>query len=272
MYRVLVPVDRKRDRAVHQAKYVERLAEAGEDVEATVLYVVSPDESGDASAVDFTATDSAVDAAELLEDAGVTVHRTVEDGPVSAEIVRTADDLNVDEVVMGGRKRSGVTQVLLGSIVHDVLLSNDRAVTVTGEETVLGDGIRKVLVPVSKDPYRALHQAEHVADLPNASESVEATVLYVYRHQDYTGAPPHDFEEIDAAVKAAEHLEEAGVSVQRMTAGGEIAEEILDAAEESNTDGIVMGGRKRSGIQEVLLGSVTMDVMLSAKRPVTLTG
>lgn len=272
MYRVLVPVDQTRDRAFHQAKYVERLASADEDVEATVLYVVPPDEFEKADDVAFSAIDAAVGAADLLDDAGVTVHRTVGDGTASEEIIRIGDDRDVDEIVVGGRKRSGVAQVLLGSTVHDVMLSTDRAVTVTGEETIFGDGMRQLLVPVDRNVDRALEQARYVTNLPNPVDGLEATVFYVFPHQDYEGAPPHEFEEIEAAVRAADHLADAGVSVDRVAVGGEVAETILDRAEDLDADGIVMGGRKRSGVQKVLLGSTALDVMLSAGRPVTLTG
>lgn len=272
MYRTLVTVDQKRDRAFHQAKYVERLASGGGDVEATVLYVVPPGEFDEADDVAFSAIDAACEAADLLEDAGLAVNRTVGDGGVSQEITRVAESRNVDEIVMGGRKRSGVTQVLLGSTVHDVMLATSRPVTVAGEGTALGDGEQQVLVPVDRDANRALTQASYVADLPRAADRVEATVVYVFPHQDYKGAPPHEFEEVDAAVKAAEHLEEEGVSVDRAAVGGEVAETLLDTAEDLDVDGIVIGGRKRSGVQKVILGSVAMDLMRSAERPVTLTG
>jgi nucleotide-binding universal stress UspA family protein len=271
MYTVLVAVDRKRNRAHHQAKYVERLAATGEEVAATVFYVVPPGEFEDSDAVEFAAVDAASEAADLLADAGVPVERVVGDGSVSQAIVRQADEMDADEIVMGGRKRSGLAQALLGSTVHDVVVSTDRPVTVTGENVALGDGDRHVLVPVDRDATRALRQSDYVAGLPNAGQ-VTATVFYVFPHQDYAGAPPHEFEEVGAAVKAADHLAEAGVTVERVAIGGEVARKILAAAEERDVDGIVVGGRKRSGVQKVLLGSTAMDVLLSAERPVTLTG
>lgn len=94
----------------------------------------------------------------------------------------------------------------------------------------------RVLVPVDKDENRALHQAKYVAGLPGAGEEVE------------------------------------GVSVERVSVGGEVARKILDTAEELDADCLIMGGRKRSGVQKVLLGSTVQDVILSTERPVTITG
>lgn len=272
MYRVLIPVDRNSDRAYHQARYVSNLPDAGEEVEATVLYVVPASEFSEADRVEFEEVDAAVRAAEHLEDAGVTVTRSVDDGGVAEQILRTAADVGADEIVMSGRKRSGVAKVLLGSTAQDVMLSAEQPVTITGENVVHSEGIRQVLIPVDRDPERARHQAGYVARLPAASETVEATVFYVFPHQDYAGAPSHDFEEVDAAVQAAEHLEDEGIPVERVATGGEVARSIIEAAEEADADSIVMGGRKRSGVTRVLLGSVTQDVALSAEYPVTVTG
>lgn len=271
MYSVLLPVDRGTDRAFHQATYVARLADGSTAVEATVLYVVPPNTFGRSEDVEFSQLEGAVAAADHLEEAGISVERVVDNGGVPQEIIRTADDLDVDEIVMGGRKRTGVTQVLLGSTVQDVVLSADRPVTVTGEAASLGTGRREVLVPVDRDVDRALAQARYVANLPNAAEHVDATVCYVFPHQDYTGAPPHEFADVDAAVEAAAYLDGEGVTVDRLAVGGEVVRKLLDIAEERDVDGIVMGGRKRSGVQKVLLGSTSQDTMLSAKRPVTIT-
>lgn len=271
MYEVLVPVDTDANRARHQAAYVARLPNAGTDVSATILYVVPPGEFTEAGEVSFSDVDAAVEAVDHLEEAGVEVTRVVDDGTVSAAILDAIDERDADEVVMGGRNRSGVAQVLLGSTTLDVMLSTDRPVTLTGKSTSLGEGTRRVLVPVDPDEERARHQAAYVANLP-APEGIEATVLHVFPHQDYKGAPSHEFDEVDGAVEAADRLETAGIAVERVAVGGEVARKILEAATERDVDGIVLGGRKRSGVQKVVLGSTVQDVMLSAERPVTVTG
>ena len=75
MYEVLVPVDRSVDRALHQARYVARLAENGSEVEATVLYVTPSERRGETLDEGFSGIDAAVEAATHLEDAGVAVER-----------------------------------------------------------------------------------------------------------------------------------------------------------------------------------------------------
>lgn len=272
MYEVLIPVDQNETRAFHQARYVTRLPNAAEDVAATVLYVVPPEEFSEADEVAFSEIDAAVEAANLLEDEEISVTRSVDDGGVPQEIIRTADELDVNEIVVGGRKRSGVTQVLLGSTVQDLMTSAERPVTITGENVVLGDGTRRVLIPVDQDEERAHHQVEYVSHLPGGTGSIETTVFFVFPHQDYKGSPPHEFEEVDAAVRTAEELDHQGFAVERVATGGEVAETILETAEELEADSIVMAGRKRSGVMNVLLGSTTQDVLLSADRPLTVTG
>ena len=130
MYGVPIPVDDE-NRARNQAAYVAGLG-AGEDIEAAVLRVVPPIRRGEASDETFADADAAVAAAEHLAASGIEADRRTESGGVAEQVVRTAPELDSHEIVMGGRKRSGVQTVILGSTVQDVVLSADRPVTLTG--------------------------------------------------------------------------------------------------------------------------------------------
>jgi nucleotide-binding universal stress UspA family protein len=262
MYRVLLPVDTNVGRALRQAKYTARLAAVAGDVEATILHV-SPEWMNRR----FSDVDAATDAAEYLEGKGVDVVRSVEKGHVSRQIIESAAENDCDEIVIGGRKRSGVARVVLGSTVQDVLLSADRPVTVTGTSRVSEADTYRILLPVDTSEERARDQAAYVANLPNASERAEVTVLYV---QDSEARD--EFSENEAGVVAADALEDAGISVERVVSGGKASPKIVSQAVDLGVDDIVMGGRKRSGIQKALLGSTTQDVLLSDERPVTITG
>ncbi|MFB6252093.1 MAG: universal stress protein [Halobellus sp.] len=273
MFRVLVPVDADEKRALAQADHALALTESASEAEVTVLYVVPPDSLQTDEGIDFSDIDSVVGAAEYLETNDVAVERRVEGGKtIAREIIDVADDIAADELVMGGRKRSGVARLLIGSVVNDVFVSTDRPVTMTGTEMSFHRGTRQLLLPVDANADRVQHQVNYVTSLPAAPDDVEATVLYVFPGQDYRGAPDHEFGDIDAAVEAADALEAHGIDTERVAVGGGVTESIVDEAESRSATGIVMGGRKRSGVQQVLLGSTVRDVMLSADRPVTLTG
>lgn len=133
MYHILLPADMDERRTEAQVAYVLDLPVEPSELEVTVLYVlprsdaVIPNESG------FAGNESAVRAANRLEGWEIAVNRAVRAGkPVSREILEMATDRGVDEIVMAGRKRSGVTKVLIGSTASDVIQSADKPVVMTG--------------------------------------------------------------------------------------------------------------------------------------------
>lgn len=134
----------------------------------------------------------------------------------------------------------------------------------------------RVLVPVDTNEQRALAQAEHVANLPDAADSVEAILLFVFQGE--ASDLPEDIQGFGTATRvgsvrrASEHLEEHGVDVTVREGSGDTAEDIIDTAEAEDVDSIVLGGRKRSPAGKVLFGSISQSVLLAADRPVTITG
>jgi nucleotide-binding universal stress UspA family protein len=128
----------------------------------------------------------------------------------------------------------------------------------------------EILIPVDQDTELANHQAEYVASLPGADE-VKATVLYVTPREESTGGE-RSFDDVDAAVQAARKLEEAGIPVTRAIDVGTVTQKIVEYADDVDAGEIVLGGRKRSGVAKVLVGSVAQDVIYSTDRPVVITG
>jgi nucleotide-binding universal stress UspA family protein len=136
MYRVLVPVDADVDRALSQAAYVTRLPAADERVEAVLLFVFTeadgemPDDVR--SLKSASRVKSVRRARDRLEGAGVETTVLDRSGDTAADIVREAEELDADAVVLGGRKRSPVGKAVFGSTTQSVILDTDRPVVVTG--------------------------------------------------------------------------------------------------------------------------------------------
>ena len=140
--------------------------------------------------------------------------------------------------------------------------------------------MRKLLVPFdrSDNAMRALRHA-----LALAKESGRVELLIVHAHE-----PAHDYGRVAAyrpiaeiedllRRESAEILEpalrvarEAGVAFASRILTGDIAPVLVECAEASGCDGIVMGTRGMGAVGNLVLGSVATKVIHLTKVPVTL--
>ncbi|SEP77819.1 universal stress protein [Natrinema salaciae] len=144
----------------------------------------------------------------------------------------------------------------------------------------------RVLLPVDENESRARAQASAVRELPSAATTVSVDVLHV--RDGGTGADAEwaaggfaeeyademervaDDETLPASVEAAADVLAAGdLEWTVRAAAGDPAETILEAADEDDSDLIVLGVRRRSPVGKVLFGSVAQAVILGSDRPVT---
>lgn len=122
----------------------------------------------------------------------------------------------------------------------------------------------EVILGIDNSERRSIAQAETVADLPNAPETVHATLFHDFT-ENPTGASVH---QVASVRRAKEHLEEAGVDVTLQASSGDPAREILARADERDADLVCLAGRKRTPAGKAVFGSVTQEVILNADRPV----
>lgn len=129
-----------------------------------------------------------------------------------------------------------------------------------------------VLVPVDGDEDRAAAQAAYVTSLPNAPETVTATLLHVYstvKGDAGTERLGNHMDRPESLGTTDQRLTAEGISVENREEEGDIVERILAVADELEPDAIVMAGRKRSPVGKAVFGSVTQAVILNANYPVT---
>jgi len=131
MYEVLLPIDRDEGRTRAQVESVLGLPNAGESVHVRLLHVFGDREEAEQTSVRQTTNGRA--AYDQLTNAGIATTTVSGHGDPADEILRIAEEGEVDMIVLGGRKRSPLGSLLFGSVSQTVSLKADRPVTITGE-------------------------------------------------------------------------------------------------------------------------------------------
>jgi nucleotide-binding universal stress UspA family protein len=226
--------------------------------------------------------------AQLAAD-GLTVHSLVARGDPATEVLAAARDVQARLIVMATHGRSGLGRWMIGSVADRVV----RAATVPVllvPARALAQQLRTVyarlLVPLDGSPLSesALPHAVALARLFSARLDLLTVVPrpghYIESETElWRAAERGDPALLIAAVRAArEHylaeqsarLQQDGLDAVPVIAEGEVAETILQMAQERHADCIVMATHGRSGLARWVLGSVAAKVLSAASIPVLL--
>ena len=200
----------------------------------------------------------------------------VTSGPVPTELAKQAASVSADLIILGARGTNFMRHLMLGSTAERMLTSAVRPMLVVKQ--VAHERYRSVLVPVdfSVCSLSALTIARAVApnavigllhayDVPFESKmrfaGVDEDVIGHYR----TAARQEALQKLEAL------RDEAGLPPHgaRVTAvEGDPAPSILRQEQERDCDLIVMGKRGAGTIEELLLGSVTRQVLAQSQADV----
>ncbi|WP_254274440.1 universal stress protein [Haloarcula marina] len=128
MVRVLLALDDDLPQAHAQIRAIEDMVETADGAEAYLLHVFDNNPEG-ASVHQVEAVRETKD---RLEAAGVTVELLESSGDPAGEILEHAEEYDVDQICVGGRKRTPAGKALFGSVTQDVILGTHRPVLVCG--------------------------------------------------------------------------------------------------------------------------------------------
>ncbi|MFB6132305.1 MAG: universal stress protein [Halanaeroarchaeum sp.] len=131
----------------------------------------------------------------------------------------------------------------------------------------------RILVPLDNSSDRASKQTAFVSSLLEARPSVEVVLAHTFTDEERT--VPRDMkraDRVETVRRSKERLEAADVEVDFRDLESPPAEGIVSLVEDEGFDLIVMGGRKRTPIENAILGSTTQRVLRNVEVPVTITG
>ena len=182
----------------------------------------------------------------------------VENDPHEA-ILKTADAIHADLIVMGTHGRCGMNRFLLGSVAEEVLrMARIPLLAVRTTLSRVEIPARHVLCPVNDSPEarRTLDLATLVAGCFGAS----VTVLHV-RKSGQSGP----ITELHSWISDAQR---ARCRIDEVTREGDEAQETVMAASESNCDLVVIGARRHRFLEGTVLGTATERVVRHSPCPV----
>lgn len=131
MYRILVALDADVARARSQASTIESLPGSNEDVSAILTHVFQDNPEGRS----VQQLDGVRHVADRFDEVGIDYEYYEASGEPAPELIRAADELEVDMICLSGRKQTPTGKVIFGSVTQSVILGTDRpVVTVSPEE------------------------------------------------------------------------------------------------------------------------------------------
>jgi len=227
----------------------------------------------------------------------VEIRGELADGHYADEILRLADEQDIDLILMASHGRSGIRRWQMGSVADKVLRASKIPVLFIRadvEDAIPYDKwpTRTLLVPLDGSD-RAETVLPHVEALArqHAIEPVTVTLIRVcdppiapsYYSPELSGVPLNWGEFMEQEMTRCKHaateyltgitrrLEDQGVKVESEVLVGKAADEIIDYAGKNPFSILILSTHGRSGLSRLVYGSVAESILLAVSNPILLT-
>jgi nucleotide-binding universal stress UspA family protein len=211
-----------------------------------------------------------------IERTGIRVHVKIELGVPHLDILRTADEQDVDLIVMGTHGHGFIRGVTLGSVTHKVV-QHARVPTLVLKHNfieqlgttechfVCQHLLRRILVPT--DFSATAGEALRIVKGLRAAGAESVVLLHVLSTENKKSRPADLVEAADRLERMKAELEFFGYSTTVLVRRGDAFKQIDRVTEEQDVSLIVIGSSGRSAASDVLLGSVSDAVVCRLARP-----
>ena len=228
--------------------------------------------------------------AKQLEASGIKVSTTIAYGDVAEEIIGYADKNKVDLLIISTHGYSGIKQWMLGSVTQKVLYGTCVLVLLIKSKSpeIAKLELKRAMIPLDGSSFSEItfHYFEELAKGTGAEllllEVIESPVVpsygsrpinptwEKYRDNLWTELEQQASEYLD---KIKADLKKRGLKVNAQVKRGEIgdvAQSIMQVAQNENADLIVMATHGRTGVSRWVYGSVTNRIVEESTQPLLL--
>ncbi len=212
---------------------------------------------------------------------GCIISCEIVEGDAKTRITEIAKEWSANLIVMGSRGRTGLELMLLGSVSQTVLTQSHCPVVIakTGGIHDPKNSFKKILITVDNSEYsraalRWLNeivwegetQFKIVTVVPPLFDSIDSVESITYatnltrEHNELVISAQRELKKLSAELATTHGSKNISTEVGQ----GDPKEAILKVATDWSADLIVMGSHERTGINKLLLGSVSQAVALHA--------
>ncbi len=184
------------------------------------------------------------------------------EGNIADTIVRTAEDINADIIVMGTHGTSGWAEFFMGSNAYKVVAQSTRPV-LTVQKHALKNGFRNIVLPIDNSiPSR--QKVRHAVEFAKHYGSVIHVLALI------TMDEPEVHKKFDVMLKQVnEYLQKHDIPFEnKITDGSNVAKMTMDYANEINADLIMTMTEQEESVTGFLIGPYAQQIVNHSQIPV----